>query len=319
MYIVEPVKFKNCTVVNVVNSYDKSTYSRYDSTKTYKLNDIVWDVYQTNYKNSSDNDFEVWYICISNDDIIDKKPYENQPLYWSVLTVDNNTAFLDRYIDTITLSQIDKPLIVEIQVGVVDIIHNMNITAKKIYLEYKENPDDDYKLEIIYDLKENTSIWNKGVYIDTRYQKSALFNLPYIKDNSFYRLTFTNGDISSSAGYVAVGKIITGFSRQIGITKYPIDTTLMSLSTKIKDDSGYTYFNKQGTYKNTTYEVLIDNNLRDVVYSLMQSIDAKNCLFVPKLDSVDMTIITFGNFTDFTINLQGENESEFSITVEGSL
>ena len=104
MNILIPNKFTSSSFYGDTppNSYDKNLFQAYNDLISYSKGDIVYDIYITDYTNGSDNDYEVWYMC-NRDETVGLKPHEN-PLFWTILVPDNQTAYKDRYMDTKTVS-----------------------------------------------------------------------------------------------------------------------------------------------------------------------------------------------------------------------
>jgi len=147
-------------------------------------------------------------------------------------------------------------------------------------------------------------------------KKELFFKIPLNNDVEF-TLTFTNDDKDDSTGYVGLGKLVVGRIRAIGTTLLNPNVNLMTTTIKTRDESGFSYYDKRNTFKDVSYEVLINNNLRDITYRLFESIDGIDCVFAPTLNDENMSIVSYGSYSDFSLSLDHKTKSTYSITVEG--
>ena len=192
----------------------------------------------------------------------------------------------------------------------------MNISAKKVYLEYLDNLGN--PVEIIKSLEEVIDEWSSDGINSILNIREVLFTYQ-ICDGTSFRITFTNGDKVTSTGYVSVGKIISGVTRGVGDTLINPSISLQTMTVKTRDKSGYNYYDKQNTYKEASYEVHIDNSFRNIAIRLFEEIDGKDCLFLPDISSSDYSINCFGCYSDFSIESQSSTYSSYSLTVEGQI
>jgi hypothetical protein len=241
-------------------------------------------------------------------------------MYWGFVGVKNEDAFLDKYLNTSTLSEVDTPLQITFSTGISDTIACLNVDCRYVYINYYDGSDD---VEYIIDLRQVRDIWSEDSYPDIINESEAFFNVP-LNTGVEFTLTFTNGNKTSSTGVVGVGKVIAGRKRQIGETMYPVDVSLMTTYTKeTESGAGAVYNNLQYTYKDVSYNVSIENSRRELCYRLFESVAGKNVLFVPTLGDNygwydgDTSIISYGFFQDFNMTLEGAVVSEFNISVEG--
>jgi hypothetical protein len=98
---------------------------------------------------------------------------------------------------------------------------------------------------------------------------------------------------------------------------------MVTYSKETESGVGAIYNDLQYTYKDVNYTVYIENSRRDLCYRLFDSVAGKNVLFVPSLGDNygwydgETSIISYGFFQDFSMNIEGANISEFNISVEG--
>jgi hypothetical protein len=372
----------------------------YDSSTNYNAGDVVKETYDTSYTNSSDSDYVAWYMC-NRDDTVGYAPHSN-PLYWTMLTPDNKTAYRDKYIDTQTVSKVDTPLSIQFTSSMISHICCFNIDCKYLILQ-----SDSINFRLHYELiigssevssssisgsqtfivpKEKNNKIESGHYIkitsgtldgtifqithidsfgryvidgnhsissnttyeisktsqflnyytqdmeeqvdwilgadygihDVRYMQEFFFKVP-TEQNITYTVTLTNDTILASSGYVGIGKLVAGTARKIGYTLSQPQINLMSMTVKERDKSGYTYYDKQNTYKEVSYKVDIENSMRSATYRLFESIDAVDCVFMPTDDNTDTSIVCYGSYNNFSLIREDSNNSSYNITVEGTI
>lgn len=322
MNVIVPNKFNTITTSTLT---EPLSHSEWDEATTYALDDLVHITYYTTDSNASDNDFVLVYKSMKADNL-GLNPKTN-PLYWQEIAPTNETAFLDRYMDSQTVSDDGSELQVSFTSGINDCVVALNVSAKFCVLQVGKNATDDYDYTYIYNLLEDTSIWSEASFEDIRYQKEALFQIPLNNDVEC-RITLTNADLTNATtqsefnarsghtGNVGLGKLIAGRVRAIGKTLYGATVNLMSISEKVRDTTGYTYLKKKKTFKDSSYEVIIDKSTRDIVYRLMESLDAVPCVFVPVFGS-DVSANSYGYFTDFSLIIDNPTTSTYNLTVEG--
>ena len=316
---------------NAIADYDETTayhvLSYETDSETGLLTNVVENKQDTVYytvsadKNVSETDYIGVFTALGD---VPKGVAPDNPdsgtMYWGFVGVKNEDAFLDKYLNTNTLSEVNTPLKITFSTGISDTIACLNVDCRYIYINYNDGSDD---VEYMIDLRQVRDIWSEESYPDIINESEAFFNVP-LNNGVVFTLTFTNGNKDSSTGIVGVGKIIAGRKRQIGETMYPVDVSLMTTYTKeTESGTGAVYSNLQYTYKDVSYNVSIDNSRRELCYRLFESVAGKNVLFVPTLGDDDgwyegdTSIISYGFFQDFNMTLEGAVVSEFNISVEG--
>jgi hypothetical protein len=319
MTIIVPEPLNVTDVTNAQNLPDIS-YSDYNKNNTYSKGSNV-----SYIVSSSDNVSESNYIAIytalgdvGSGVYPDNKV--NGSFYWGLIGVKNEDAFLDKYLNTQTISSNNEPLKITFNTTISDTIACLNVDCRYIHIEYNDGAND---VEYVTDLREVRDIWSDVSYPDIVNKSEAFFNVP-LNNGVDFTLTFTNVDKTTSTGVVGVGKIIAGRKRAIGETLYPVDVSLMvTYSKETESGVGAIYNDLQYTYKDVNYTVYIENSRRDLCYRLFDSVAGKNVLFVPSLGDNygwydgETSIISYGFFQDFSMNIEGANISEFNISVEG--
>jgi len=284
---------------------------------TYGADTVVRDIYKTNYENSSDSDYYMWYLCLKDDTTgEDTIPYKNRFLY-SPIIPDNKTALLDKYINTRTASLENKPLKFSITAGFVDTIILLNVKARYCILEYQNKNNETATITI--DLAEIDPFWGSDDYPPILNQKEAIFRIGEVSNDVVFNITITNNSTTESDGYVYVGKILAGRGITIGLTELPISSNLMTTSTREFDGERAYYNKKQNTYKEITYTVHIKNEFRGVVNRLFENLDMKDCYFAPDIDGWDKTINNYGFYNNFELVSEDGINSTYNFTVEGTI
>jgi len=287
-------------------SYENKDW--YDSGTIYNTNDMVKFFITTDLDDTIDNSYIAWFRCLK-DGLSAISPY-NQPFYWEFVASDNRSNFMDKYIKTKTVSYKDKPMTIIVNAKLIDTIYLGNIKAKFIELEYDDET-------VVYDLKEDMSSISSVDMPSILYQRSCMLNVPVSEDKINYKITVTNGDYSTSDGYVALGEMLIGKSLNIATTLIPINSQLSNTSTVESEKNGDLYDNELLSYKDMDYQILAKKSDKDTIFRIFESIKQKKCLFSPYLATNDMSIVSYGKYENISIVTEDRDTVEISISVKG--
>jgi hypothetical protein len=200
MTIIVPEPLNVTDVTNAQNLPDIS-YSDYNKNNTYSKGSNV-----SYIVSSSDNVSESNYIAIytalgdvGSGVYPDNKV--NGSFYWGLIGVKNEDAFLDKYLNTQTISSNNEPLKITFNTTISDTIACLNVDCRYIHIEYNDGAND---VEYVTDLREVRDIWSDVSYPDIVNKSEAFFNVP-LNNGVDFTLTFTNVDKTTSTGVVGVG------------------------------------------------------------------------------------------------------------------
>lgn len=280
-------------------------------TTNYAKDDFVNIPYLSSYKQSSENDFTMWYIAREENTGIN--PVENE-VSWKRYATDNKTAFLDRYIDSQTVSLQDEKIQIQITADKIDTIACFNVDAKYVVLQYDNNT-------IVKFLKEEETLFKNKEVVDASYKRSCLFEIP-LYANLTYTLTFSNADYGegydpakTSIGYVKIGKIIHARTVSIGDTSIGAGFGMDDRTIIEQDETGHTYIDKNKSYKETSLTVLVPHQISGAVFRYMDTISGIPLLWW--LNGKNDIFLTYGVKQDFDLVYSKSEVDECSLSIKG--
>lgn len=124
------------------------------------------------------------------------------------------------------------------------------------------------------------------------------------------RVDFTSG------GAGKIGVLMFGNQKTLGFgVKAGARLGIQSFSRKERNDFGDTLLVKRANAKRNSLDLMIDNEDLDRVYSTLADLDGTPCLFIAS--EKFQSLVVFGFYNNFEINIPYANYSDCSIDVEG--
>jgi len=113
----------------------------------------------------------------------------------------------------------------------------------------------------------------------------------------------------------AVGRIVAGVERELGVTNYGTAVSILDYSTKERDGFGNLTLVPRRTVRLVDYDVKVDSDKVDFVVRQLEQISAIPALFVG--DELYSSSVTFGVYRDFSQGITTPSISDLTIQVEG--
>lgn len=121
--------------------------------------------------------------------------------------------------------------------------------------------------------------------------------------------------ISSGTGSVAVGTMVIGQSRSLGVTVYGARCGIIDYSRKTTDAFGNTSLVERAYAKRVSFKVSVESGAADSVYTLLSQYRATPVVWVGA-DGYGMTM-TYGWARDWSVELSFPSHSYLTIEIEG--
>lgn len=299
MYIIEP------QTLNLFQFYaplPPQTYSLsvpenkggWLSGSNYSKGDLVSTVYEYTRANGSENNYVVW-LESRVDDNIGNSPLDN-PIHWKQVAPDNQTAFLDRYINSQIVSNECEEIKIKVQADVVDTIALMNVSAKYVELSY------DGQVQELRDLREDTAVWSTE-YPDELYKETVVFQVS-TSQNKDYTIRLLN-DTTSPTGIVGLGKLIMGKSRYIGQLIGTPEVGRLDYSQTTQDETGYLYLHKGLNVRTCTHQVILKAGSENLIERYLTKMIGTPALFVGLYEVGNEMLTNYAIYKDYNITLNG--------------
>lgn len=152
--------------------------------------------------------------------------------------------------------------------------------------------------------------WWEHFFLPYDSQESAVFALPPYSDAEIQILL----EALDPANPVAIGRVIAGIARDLGITVYGTDVQLLDYSIKDRDGFGNLILRRRRTIKRVTYDVRVPTPQVDFVVSSAQRLSAVPTLYIGEAD-IDSTVV-FGVFANFSQGISTPSFSDLTLQVE---
>jgi hypothetical protein len=291
----------------------------YDPNTTYDKLDIVR--FKIEEDEDSNNTYDKWFYSFV-DSNTGNSPTGASSYYWGELSVENQTAMLDPFVNTSTAIE-NGVLKIKITTKLIDTFYFHNVKAKRVYLQCTSNNFINiYGSSSVYiDLAEDFSAFDPNVEMNAfLYQRSGYFYIgdAIELDNEVdYTIIFTNGTDTTSTGSIGVGELTIGKMINLGETQYPIRVGLSNISLADTDDNGVTTDTTQITYKDIDYEAKVQDSKIDAIVRILEGIKGKKCLYTPQQLTGDITNIAYGKFENVSFDTEHPIQTTMSLSVKG--
>jgi hypothetical protein len=119
---------------------------------------------------------------------------------------------------------------------------------------------------------------------------------------------------SGIADPVAVGRVVAGVERPIGVTLYGTDVQIQDYSVKERDGFGNLTLVPRRTLKIVNYDVHVPTQRVDIVVKLLSRLAAEPTLFIGEVERT--STVVFGVYTDVSQGITTPSISDLTIQVE---
>lgn len=231
------------------------------------------------------------------------------PPSWLDVGATNRWRMFDDKIGTQTkqLGSIDVDLRLS---GVVNSIAVLNAAGRSITVRMTDPIDG-----VVYERE--TSLVDAGVtnWYDYYFAPIPKVTDIVLTDLPAYGTADLQIEVSAGAEDAAVGHVVIGRLRDIGVALHGTSVGIIDYSRKTTDEFGNTAVVERGFSKRAEFDVVVDTEHLGMVQRLLASIRATPVLWIGE-GTMEETIL-FGFFKDFNLIISGPSVSDCSITVEG--
>lgn len=128
--------------------------------------------------------------------------------------------------------------------------------------------------------------------------------------------TFTIRIDAAASGMAKIGTFIMGRFYEIGDTALGAKLGIIDYSVKETDALGRTTLVERTFKRRNEIQVFVKNSNLDSVYKLLQTIRARNVLYIGASGLYE-SLTTYGFFRDFSLDMQLKKESVLNLQIEG--
>ena len=286
------------------------------STTTYNHNNYVLDY--------GSDDLKHKFKALNKNDNTNKKP-KDEPLFWSDLGVINEYKFLDKQINTKTVSDTDT-LLIKVRANRVNSISLLNLNAYSITVSIKDGEkklsEEEVNLENKILIKNpavphpDKSYWMYTDWFDYFYEEPIL-----IKDLFFNKLPFIlRGEFTITLkmpnGNPSIGMLILANAKELGnLLVDGLSFGIKDYSKRFRNEQGLEYSSANNYSKRHSFNVDIDTNRNDDIYNLLSENKDKYILFVGS--TKHSSLINYGTVENFDLTYKNSRRSNLSLKLLG--
>ena len=154
-------------------------------------------------------------------------------------------------------------------------------------------------------------VWTTDTYVDGLYTSDIVktdFPLTYLTPHLVI-------EIENTGGTALVGEIVVGVKESLGLTRYNPSVGITDYSIKDVDDFGNYTVLERAYSKRLSCQTFVENTNLDAVYNVLAEHRATAVVWVGSEDYASM--IVYGFYKDFSIEIPYPNHSLCSLEVEG--
>lgn len=293
MKMIRPVQVTDSVLVS--STVPESDAPAWASGTTYALNDLVIKSHRV-YKS----------IQASN---LNHDP-ANSPTWWIDTGPTNRWAMFDDVVGSSTSATASMTIV--LSPGMVDSLALLEVGAETVSVTMTVGPDTVYSKTV--QLSDNSMVidWYSYFVEPIKEKSYCLFDGMPIYGSGTVSITF-----SRSSGTVSCGVLSIGSKAEIGTVLSNPGIGINDYSRKSTDDFGRTILVKRGYSKRISTRLLIDTNDVDRIARILADYRATPVVWVGS-DQFD-SMIVFGPYKDFSIDIAYPNVSYCSLQVEGMI
>lgn len=295
MKVIKPVTI---TPAMLISSNAVEPYANWNIATSYSKDAIV--DYGTHF-----------YISLTNTNVGNNP--ETSTTNWALVGPDNTHAMFDGQISTETTST--SPLVVTIAPGIVNSIALLGLTGQSVSVVMRDGGASPPVYSRTIGL-EGSIILDWYMYFFEPFEQLSevvLTDLP----------PYANGQITmtlTSGGSVAIGEMLVGTVYALGEMALEHGATIGIIDYSKKDtdpNTGLTTFVQRAFSKRMSGQFLIENGSISGVQKVLSSIRAVPSVYIGSEDADYSTLIVYGFYRDFSIDIAYPTHSFCRIEVEG--
>lgn len=242
---------------------------------------------------------------------LNHSPVTDTGTWWLDIAPTNRWALFDRSVGSLTTAA--APWSVTIAPGAIDSLALLDVadagSARIVMIDAGSVTVYDQT----YSMAESSSLTDWLAYFsDPIVPRSTLIvtDLP-LYANAELTVTF-DGSADVGVGTLAVGTLI-----DIGATRYGASVGIVDYSRKEADAFGVVSVTERAYAKKIEADCLVDNTRLDYVASVLASVRATPCVWIGDDASRYTSLLAYGFYRDWGLNIAYPAHSEFNISIEG--
>jgi len=298
MKVIKPVTFDASTML--ISSNAGELYSAWSSATTYAKDAIV--DYGTHY-----------YISLVNSNL-NNIPSVVGSTFWSFVGPDNTHAMFDGQVSTET-TKATAPLIVTVACGIVNSIALLGLTGTSVSVVMRDGGASPPVYSRTINL-EGSIILDWYMYFFEPFEQLSEVVLTDLPPYSGGQITMT----LSSGSAVAIGEMLVGTVYGLGEMALEHGATIGIIDYSRKDtdvDTGLTTFVQRAYSKRMSGQFLIENGSISGVQKVLSGVRAVPSVYIGSEDEDYSSLIVYGFYRDFSIDIAYPTHSFCRIEVEG--
>ncbi|WP_029689423.1 hypothetical protein [Thermoanaerobacter sp. A7A] len=305
------IKLKDINLI--YSNIPETEYNEWSSTTTYSIGDRVIVSYESD-GTTERTPHEIYEsLTVSN---TGNYPPDNLDK-WLLVSATNRWKMFDNYVNTQTENADTIEVVVDFSQCDSFALLNVDCLSVDWYL-YNGNWTDSETLVDNGRISLSHPIYN---WYDYFYGWIKLRTNMYKDNMVMYNTSQLRLVLNKPGGTAKCGIMRFGKSSQIGLTQYGVSISIIDYSKKITDEFGNTYL-KQGNYaKKVDCDAWISNDNIDYVYKSLaelRSVPAIYNINNSSLQKYDFnSLIVYGFFNNFYINIPGPSYSQCTLEIEG--
>ena len=297
MKVIKPV---TVTPLMILSSNATEDYANWSAATTYAKNAKV--DYGTHYYNSLVN---------SN---LNNIPDVVGSTFWEFISPDNKHAMFDGQISTET-TKASSPLIVTVASGIVNSIALLGLTGKTVSVDIRDAGASPPIYSRTIDL-EGSIILDWYMYFFEPFEQLSEVVLTDLPPYSGAQITMT----LSSGSAVAIGEFLIGTVYSLSDNSLEQGATIGIIDYSRKDtdiDTGLTTFVQRAYSKRMSGQFLLENASISGVQRILSSVRAVPSVYIGSESEDYSSLIVYGFYRDFSIDIAYPTHSFCRIEVEG--
>lgn len=297
MKVIKPITFNSLTML--LSSTAVEAYAAWSSATTYAKDAIV--DYGTHY-----------YISLVNSNT-NNLPDVVDSTFWLNIGPDNTHAMFDGQVSTATTSS--SPLVVVVKPGLINSLAMVGLIGSSVTVEMR-------------DAGASPPIYTRTINLDGTILSDwyMYFFEPFVQLGEVVLTDippYSNGEITvtlESGGDVAIGELILGSVYDLGESDMELGASIGIIDYSRKDtdpDTGKTTFVRRAFSKRMSGQFLLANAQINEVQRILADIRAVPSVFIGSEASDYSSLIVYGFYRDFSIDIAYPTKSLCRLEVEG--
>ena len=228
--------------------------------------------------------------------------------WWAFVGPTNRWAMFDDRVNSQSTSELEIEVV--ITPGRIDTLGFLNVDAAEIEVLMTAEGGTVFHETISLIPTDSVSDWHSYFFEAIEYEDYMVIqNLPLYGD---CEITIT---FRKSSGTVRVGMIVAGQSYSLGLTQYGASVGILDYSRKTTDDFGSVYITKRDFSRRQTVNIAVPATGVDKLYRQLSEIRSTPALWIGS--DAYKSMITYGFYRDFDVDIAYPTVSYCSLTIEG--